>query len=386
MENYKPNHILIKYKIELLLFFTFFTYFLLWFNLNLSNSVSNNDPFSKAIVDYNFTPYLSYIIDKLIVSSQTKIFLGSVIFPSLCALLLYKIFNKILDDKLWSLSLLLLSILSSENFHFVNFLKEIISFSDIYSSVNRSENFEIIGFPIPSFSIFYFLMTFYFSYRFISLKKNFLVLSTIAWLLGIHIHPVDGLFGLLYWTIFILINYLLQRIKISIKELVFIFLSYLLSLFFLFNNFDFQTLNINSQQTIPFYDLFFYFIIPILLILITKMFFKVDMYEFFLKFFAIYVLMFAEIILIAVSYLGYGIELQMLENRIALFLLHFLYYVPIIYYLSRDSVYYENSLEKKKSKVIIKKFIYFVFNKYKSFYLIPFLILLIIYAYLSLNI
>ena len=72
-----------------------------------------------------------------------------------------------------------------------------------------------------------------------------------------------------------------------------------------------------------------------------------DLEEFFLKFFAIYFLMITELILIFFSLIGYGIELQMLEYRIASFLLHFLYYVPIIYYLSKDSIHYENFPEKK---------------------------------------
>ena len=75
--------------------------------------------------------------------------------------------------------------------------------------------------------------------------------------------------------------------------------------------------------------------------------------------------MITELILIFFSLIGYGIELQMLEYRIASFLLHFLYYVPIIYYLSKDSIHYENFQEKNKIKQNIKKLIYFVFNKYK---------------------
>jgi hypothetical protein len=96
--------------------------------------------------------------------------------------------------------------------------------------------------------------------------------------------------------------------------------------------------------------------------------------------------MFVELILIGFSLLGYGIDLQMLENRIALFLLHFLYYVPIIYYLNKDKIFYENSLDRDIITKILKKIIYNLFNKYKTFYLIPFSVLLIIYAYLSLNI
>ena len=51
--------------------------------------------------------------------------------------------------------------------------------------------------------------------------------------------------------------------------------------------------------------------------------------------------MIIELCLIGLSLMGYGVDLQMLENRISLFLLHFLYYVPAIYYLNKDSIFYE---------------------------------------------
>ena len=44
---------------------------------------------------------------------------------------------------------------------------------------------------------------------------------------------------------------------------------------------------------------------------------------------------------------GFGFELQMLENRITMFLLHYLYYVPVIYYLSKDEIFYNNSSNKQ---------------------------------------
>ena len=96
--------------------------------------------------------------------------------------------------------------------------------------------------------------------------------------------------------------------------------------------------------------------------------------------------MIIELCLIGLSLIGYGVDLQMLENRISLFLLHFLYYVPVIYYLNKDSIFYENSLEKNIFLNLIKRSIYNLFSKYKAIYLIPFSILLITYAYLSLNI
>lgn len=386
MENFKNNKILKNNKIEISLFFIFFIYFSLWVSLNSGSISLNNDVLEEAIKEYSYIPYLSYIINEFVFSNKINILLGTIVFPSLCVVFLFKIFNKILSDNLWAISLTLLSILSSENFPFIKFLKSTFFFSEIIENANKTENFEIIGFPIPSFTIFYFLVVFYYSYRFVNLDRYFLILFSLLWLVGIHLHPVDGLFGLLYWTVFILMNVFLKKIQISLKDSIIIFLAYLLNLLFVFYNLNFLSLEITAPQEVPVYGLFVYFFVPVLFIALTINYFKVDLYEFFLKFFAIYILMLIELVLIIASLRGYGVELQMLENRITLFLLHFLYYLPIIYYLNKDSIYYENFLPNNSIKIYISKIIYFIFNKYKSFYLIPFSFLLIVYAFLSLNI
>lgn len=373
--------------IELSIFFVFLLYFSAWFIFNSDNVVINNDELSYAINYYNFTPYLSNFLDVLIQSKKIKLILGSILFPSLCAVILYKIFFKILSNSLWSVSLTLLSILSSENFPFINFLKSVFTFSDLYNAANRSENFEIIGFPIPSFSIFFFLITFYYSNRVINLNKSFIFIATSLWLINTHIHPLDGLLGLSYWTMFILITVFLKKISFSLKEKGLIFSLYVCNFVLLFINFEVDTLtNIDPEQTFTLYSLLFYFICPITLIVLMNIFFKVDFYEFFIKFLPIYILMIIELCLIGLSLIGYGVDLQMLENRISLFLLHFLYYVPVIYYLNKDSIFYENSFEKNIFLSLFKKSFYNLFNKYKAIYLVPFSFLLITYAYLSLNI
>ena len=373
--------------IELSIFFVFLLYFSAWFIFNNDNVVINNDELSYAINYYNFTPHLSNFLNELIQSKKLNLILGSILFPSLCAAILYKIFYKILQNTLWSVSLTLLSILSSESFPFINFLKSVFTFSDLYNVANRSENFEIIGFPIPSFSIFCFLITFYYSNRVINLNKSFIFIATSLWLINTHIHPLDGLLGLSYWTIFVLITVFLKKISFSLKEILSILLMYVCNFVLLFINFEVDTLtNINPEQNFPLYSLLFYFISPMTLIILINIFFKVDLYEFFIKFFPIYILMVIELCLIGLSLMGYGVDLQMLENRISLFLLHFLYYVPAIYYLNKDSIFYENSLEKNIFFSLLKKSIYNLFSKYKAIYLVPFSILLITYAYLSLNI
>ena len=96
--------------------------------------------------------------------------------------------------------------------------------------------------------------------------------------------------------------------------------------------------------------------------------------------------MFIEIFLIVASLNGIGIEIELIETRISAFFLHFLYYIPIIYYLSRDEIFYINTINKKShvGKIII--FFYYIFNKYKHIYLSAFNLLILAYFILSLKI
>ena len=84
--------------IELSIFFVFLLYFSAWFIFNNDNVVINNDELSYAINYYNFTPHLSNFLNELIQSKKLNLILGSILFPSLCAAILYKIFYKILQN------------------------------------------------------------------------------------------------------------------------------------------------------------------------------------------------------------------------------------------------------------------------------------------------
>jgi hypothetical protein len=100
----------------------------------------------------------------------------------------------------------------------------------------------------------------------------------------------------------------------------------------------------------------------------------------------IYVLFFIELIFISLSLLGYGFDLRMIETRIFMFLIHFLYYVPVIYYLSRDSFFIlDNDVDYWSLKNLIKKTIFIIFCKLNKIYLPIFSLLMVLFLIHSLN-
>jgi len=374
-------------KHEILIFVSFFIYFFIWHNLNFNYVEINNNSLTVAIKIYSFVPYASLLLDNLFQNIVIKNFLGNIFFPAAVSLVLFVIFKKITSSNFWAYSLTLLSMSSNENYPFINFLKGIIEFQNINELVNKYENFEIIGFPIPSFSILYFSILFFYSFSLVRFDGLKIYILTFFWFLGPYIHPVDGMLGIVYWVLSLLFVLLVKKKKISLYFHIYFLIALLLSLMPIIYSLDFKIFIVQDTQSIPIYNFIFYLLAPLLIIIFLFKFIKIDQYEFFNKFSNIYFLMIIEIIIIFLSINGIGIDLRMFQNRITLFLLHYLYYAPIIYYLNKDEVFIVNKItNKNKFTYFIIKLIYFVFNKYKSFYLIPLTLLIVIYFVFSLKI
>jgi len=177
-----------------------------------------------------------------------------------------------------------------------------------------------------------------------------------------------------------------KKIKFSKQNILLLFFIYLINISLVINQLTFDVLTINITQSIPLYNIFFYFILPPMLMIICILILKIDLYEFYQRFLNIYLLMFIEIILVLASTNGIGFELVMIETRISMFLLHFLYYVPVIYYLSKDEIFYVNSINKRSYSGRIVILLYYIFNKYKNIYLLTFVALIFVYFALSLKI
>jgi|TARA_Y100000294_G_scaffold175230_1_gene194833 hypothetical protein len=382
----KYKNFLVRNIFELILFTFFILYFSLWINFNFSTINLNNNDLETAIELSNYKPYLSFYLNNILSLNSIKFFFGFCFFPSLVAVIIFKIFKKILSSNMWSFSLTILSLTATENFPFINFLIGFLKKFDLKTNVNLYENFEIMGFPIPSFSIFFFCFVFYLSLNIIRISKIRIFLLTFLWLLMIHIHPVDGFIGNLYWISWLSILYIQKKIKLSTKNILFLFFVYLINIFLVINQLTFDALTINITQSISLYNIFFYFILSPMLMIICILVLKIDLYEFYQRFLNIYLLMFVEIILVLASINGIGFELAMIETRISMFLLHFLYYVPVIYYLSKDEIFYVNTINKGSYRGRIAMSLYYIFNKYKYIYLLTFILLIFLYFIFSLKI
>ena len=373
-------------KVEIMIFSFFTIYFLIWSKTNYHFVNINNNSLEEALNFHKFNPYISFYLFKFFDIFNLNYILGYVVTPSLVAVAIYKIFYKILNSKLWAISIMLLSMTGSESFPFINFLKSIFNFDVIMNTVNTRENFEIMGFPIPSFSILYFCILYYFSFEFIKIKEKNIILLSFFWIIGPLVHPLDGLLGLFFWDFFILILIKIRKINLNRKVILFIIINNLIMFFLVFKQITVNHFFLTTSQDYSIYNFIIYFLLPIVFILICFLFLKIDLYEFNQKFLSIYLFMLVELILIIFSVNGLGVDLKMLETRVSMFFLHFLYYAPVIYYLNRDNFF----LIKKNTKYSLSNFFSYVliliFKKLNKIYLPAFSILIIIYFILSLRI
>ena len=373
--------------IEVSLFLFFFIYFYFWTKFNYEHIEFNNNELGHAISLNKFNPYVSYFFLKISEFFNLKLFFGYILFPSLVGVILYKIFNKLSGSILWAISLTLLSIISTENFPFIKFLNYLLVFDDTHTYFNIYENFEIQGFPLPSLSIFYFCCLFYSFFTTIKFKNKELYIITTLWFIGPLIHPFDGIVGIIFWNFIILFFWRLKKININKVFFIYLISLNLIIAFFIFSQLSIINQIVLEKQNYSKYNFIVYFLIPLLLVILCIKYFKVDLHEFYQKFLGIYILYFFELIIIFFSTIGVGLDLRMTQTRIFMFLIHFLYYVPVIYYLNRDSYFImENKNRNNNIKNFHKNILFFVFCKFNKFYLPAFSFLIIVYLIGSINI
>ncbi len=190
---------------------------------------------------------------------------------------------------------------------------------------------------------------------------------------------------MLFWNFFLFVKYKLKVIKFKKDFIIFFIFINILVTVYIFNQINLETIILADDQNFSLYNLFFYFIIPLTLIFICLFYIKIDKYEFYQKFLGIYLFMIIEFFLIVLSINGTGVSLQILETRLSMFLLHFLYYLPIIYYLRQDTYFLLASSNTSPTKKYILNYLYFLFFKLNKLYLPIFSILLVIYLILSLK-
>lgn len=319
-----------------------------------------------------------YIFDILRIFPLTFIEIFFYVFiPSLTFFVLQYILLKYLNF-LWATTISVVSIVSYAAYDFKKFLFDLVFNFDNLEALSQKKII-LLEYPNISFSLLLFLSITLFCLNINKFKFYQISILTFLWSCFSFLSFSGSIIGFIFWMIYSSIRVL--RLSSNLTKSFYVLIYNLIFYFiFIYLFKDFLSLEGYAVENIYKFSLSYfilYFFIPIFLIFCLYFFYKIDFYELFVKFLPIYALMISDIT-VSLYLLKYEINYLSFEYFVyPHFFLHFLYVIPIIYYLSKPLSPF--ILNKKNNLNTIKQGIFIFFNNWSKFYLSLILILLIIF-------
>jgi hypothetical protein len=337
---------------------------------------------------FYFKPFLTeffILILNDVLSTKGKIIFSEIILPLFTYIFLFKIFSKY-SNNVWAACFCLVSLVSFQNIDFRYFLLDFFNFVPLNNLGLKEKILLIQKFPLPSLSILFFLVLFFYSSQIKNLTTKRISFFTFLWSVFFYINAIDAVFGFIFWYSYVFIRILTYKgIKIYVK----IFLvKIIITLLVLSPSFLFWDSSVVLKLE-PFKINFFeyqliYMFLPISLIALTISVLNIDLRATIFKFLPVFLMMISEFLIIYFAYFfNLGVNVDILTKRIPFFFLHFLYYLPIIYFVL-------NSKEKNTNeslsyfKLSLPNILIFLINKTVFYFLILLSLFLIIFAYKTL--
>jgi hypothetical protein len=301
-----------------------------------------------------------------------------IVIPYSIYLLLVKIYSRYIN-LVWSSFLALLSISVYEDLSFHSFLLNVLNNNWLG---NKGVFPLIFEFPLPGLSTLYFLLIYFFltNYR----KNKIWLVSFFSVIVAIdfYVNAIDSLFLIAFWLVYFPLK-IYREYKYSMIEIFLITFFQIVIIFSIIIPGLFAgevNPNLNQLDSIPSYHITLYLVIPILMMVLMYSIQRIDFYEIIFKFRHIYVFMILEILIILATKAEIlPIDLKILKSRILQFFIHLLYFVPLIYYISRPVYNYSIGSEASQLASSIRKNIYLIFIRIENIVVSTLIVLLIIY-------
>jgi hypothetical protein len=361
---------------------------------NFFPSLTNIDLSAQAFLFYPYLTLWLYGFMVWLIGMKGIVIVSTVVFPVFSFYLLYRIFSRQLNE-LWSITMSLTCILAFSDWPFRSFLFGIIKGLPVMG-LTTTQPLEITHYPIPSFTVLIFLLVFYLSTENRKLTFARITIFTCLWGLYSQIHAVDALYGLAFWFIYFPIQFFKQSgrqlnnnyIRMIISQVIIVLLFLVPIIFFwktslVFNSVrDIGLIGSGPDTGMGLFYLLAYFIFPLTLTAIVFFVKKIDPYEILTRFIYVYIFMLVEFVLVTSSlFISKSFEIDVVQTRIALFFLHFYYYAPFIYQVTRPAGYtYSRGFEAKEIAKRIEHGMVFVFNRLDKIYLPLIIVFLFIFA------
>lgn len=303
----------------------------------------------------SFLPYLSVWVQGLFIALfgvQNTQIIGSILFPAACFSVLVLIYREYIPLR-WSIALAALGLISFAGFPFREFLIHLL-LGQGWAEQGVLQPPDIASFPLPAFSLLMFLLAFRSSVRRVYLTPMRISALTVFWALQSQVHAVNVVFGLPLW--FLILGMSLWRrerggnisrtVSIVAVQVLFAVVLCIPAMIGYLGAESLQggahtLLSSPSRVTESLFGAYFYiayFLMPLALMTALYFFLRFDIYEALYKFWPVLLTMVLEFFLVNLYlFFNIGVPSELVFTRLGLFFLHLFYYVPIIYYLSRET-------------------------------------------------
>jgi hypothetical protein len=320
-----------------------------------------------------------------VLSAKGKIIFSEIILPLLIYIFLFKIFSKY-SNNVWAACFCLVSLVSFQNIDFRYFLLDFFYFVPFNTIGFKDKILLIQKFPLPSLSIFLFLVLFFYSTQIKKLTMKRISFFTFLWSVFFYINALDAVFGFIFWYSYVFIRMLIYKgfkfyFEIFLVKII-ITLSVLLPAFLFWDSSDVMNLEPSKINLFEYQLIYMFF--PIFLTVLTFLVLNFDLRAAFFKFLPVYLMMISEFLIIYFSYFfNLGVNVDILTKRIPFFFLHFLYYLPIIYFFL-SSKEKNVSISPRYFKLSLSNILIFIIKKTEFYFLILLSLFLITFAYKTL--
>ena len=326
---------------------------------------------------FYFEPHISiYILEKIHETPLLNIMsiITVIIVPYTILVLLFNVYSKFVEPNYAFLfSLLSASVSNEKNFREFLYL---LSQNNLLENITSTDFPLIFKFPFPSLSslVFLFLVIKILNLKKTETKKEWSLSILVA--ISFYINALDSFFLFVMWffTLFI-------RQPINKKRVKRIFTLLALTFLVILPGALSNTLSQNYQTTTEhnYYNLFLYNLLPIVLTIIFFRIKRIDPKEIWYKFKYVYMFLATELFLNLLVYAKiFIIDLSVLNKQAPQFVIHLLYYTPIVYYLSRRPMKYRFGTESSFFSIQAASILYGLFSRLRKalFYVLVVLLLI----------
>lgn len=306
---------------------------------------------------FSFYPPITFVFQgilfKYIFSSNIDMCLlfSHIFFPLISFWLIYLIFRNYLSIS-WSILFAFWGVMFLRSFSVLKYFGHIfLSPFDIISKASLFPS-EITRTPIPCFTFFFFILTFYFSIRTYKISRKRYLFLSLLWALNIYVYIFNFIAGVMFWLVYILftryiqdrrlnVGLMLRTLLENIALILLVISPLLIKRFFFSTDLDLEFYNRLQFMTaaagikINEWGFFVSYILPLLCVWAVMSLYCSDYYEFFYKFTPVIILIFVEISVLNLHLLfGRFFETYLFSLRIGNFFFRFLYFIPFIYFFS----------------------------------------------------